>query len=295
MDHKLDWKIWALLLPAVSFFLVFALGPLVAAFYISFLDWDGISDPQWAGTANWTRALTDPVTLKSILLTLQVIVLSWLVQTPLSILLGTFAAGHQRYRAVLSVFFFLPLLFSAVAVGLIWQAILSPGGAANSFLEEIGASGLTQPWLGNPSTALYAVIIVIAWQFIPFHTLLYQAGVRQIPKVLYEAARIDGAGAVRQFFTITLPQLKYTIITSTILIVSGSVTYFDIIFIMTGGGPENATRILPMHMYITAFQETQIGYGSAIAMLLIALGLMFSLVLLKISGFARMESQAEGA
>lgn len=295
MAQRLDWKISLLLLPAVAFFAIFALGPLLAALGMSFLRWDGISPAEWAGLANWTRAFSDSVTLQSLWLTLQVIVLSWLIQTPASILLGTFVAGYQRYRAVLAVFYFLPLLFSAVAVGLIWQSILSPDGALNRFLETVGAGPLTQPWLGDSTTALYAVIVVIAWQFIPFHTLLYQAGVRQIPRQLYEAAHIDGASRVRQFFTITLPQLKYTIITSTILIVNGSITYFDIIFIMTGGGPENATRILPMHMYITAFQETQLGYGSVIAILLIALGLAFSLVLLRISGFSRMESQAEGA
>ncbi|GAB3442949.1 sugar ABC transporter permease [Streptomonospora sediminis] len=282
-------------MPAVLFFTVFALAPLIAALCLSFVQWDGITPPQWSGLENWARAFTDPVTLDSIRLTLLVIVLSWLIQTPAAMLLGVFLAGYQRYRALLGVFYFLPLLFSAVAVGLIWQAILSPQGALNSLLRAVGADAITQPWLGNSSTAIYAVIIVIAWQFIPLHTLLYQAAVRQIPQQFYEAARIDGAGKVRQFFSITLPQLKYTIITSSILIVNGSITYFDIVFILTGGGPEGATRILPMHMYITAFQETQIGYGSAIAILLVVLGLAFSLALLRISGFSRMESQAEGA
>lgn len=294
MTQGLNWKMSLLLLPAAAFFTIFALAPMAAALYISFLQWDGISTPEWVGLSNWVRAFSESVTLQSIFLTLQVIALSWLIQTPISILLGTFIAGQQRYRALMSVFYFLPLLFSAVAVGLIWQAMLSPEGALNSLLRAVGASALTEPWLGNSSTALYAIILVIAWQFIPFHTLLYQAGVRQIPQVLYEAARVDGAGKVRQFFNITLPQLKYTIVTSTILIVNGSITYFDVIFVMTGGGPGDATRILPLHMYITAFQETQIGYGSAIAIILIALGLILSLILLRLSGFSRMESQAEG-
>nr|WP_255430309.1 sugar ABC transporter permease [Streptomonospora sp. PA3] len=259
------------------------------------MQWNGITPPQWTGLDHWARAFTDPATLNSIKLTLLVIALSWLLQTPAAILLGVFLAGHQRYRAVLGVFYFLPLLFSAVAVGLIWQAILSPQGAVNSLLRAAGADAIAHPWLGDSSTAIYAVIVVIAWQFIPLHTLLYQAAVRQIPQQFYEAARIDGAGRIRQFFSITLPQLKYTVITSSILIVNGSITYFDIVFILTGGGPEGSTRILPLHMYITAFQETRFGYGSAIAILMVALGLAFSLVLLRISGFSRMESQAEGA
>lgn len=283
-----------MLVPAAAFFVAFALGPMVAALYISFLNWDGISAPTWVGLANWSRAFSDPITLHSVFLTVQVMVLSWLIQTPISLLLGVFLAGHQRYRAVLSVFYFLPLLFSAVAIGLIWQSILGSGGPLNAILNAVGADSLTRPWLGSPGTALYAIIAVIAWQFIPFHTLLYQAGARQIPRVLYEAARIDGAGTFQQFFHITLPQLKYTIISSTILILTGSLTYFDVIFVMTGGGPGTSTRILPLQMYITAFQDTQIGYGSAIAVILAVIGLALSLLLTRVTRFSEMESQAEG-
>lgn len=283
-----------MLLPAAAFFVLFALGPMLAAFALSFLEWDGIATPQWIGLGNWARAFSDSLTLHSIVLTVQVIALSWLVQTPLSLLLGVYLAGRQRHRSVFGVFYFLPLLFSAVAIGLIWQSILSPEGALNTFLGVVGLSSVAKPWLGSTSTALYASIAVIAWMFIPFHTLLYQAGARQVPQVLYEAASIDGAGSIRQFFTVTLPQLKYTVITSTILIVNGSLTFFDVIFVMTGGGPANATRILPLHMYTTAFQETEIGYGSTVAVILIVFGLVTSLALLKVSGFTKMESQAEG-
>ncbi|WP_273842020.1 carbohydrate ABC transporter permease [Rubrobacter calidifluminis] len=295
MSRRLSWSISLMLLPAVAFFVVFALGPMIAAVYISLLDWNGISTPHWVGFGNWAKAFTDSVTLHSIFLTVQVMVLSWIVQTPISLLLGVFLAGRQRYRALLGVFYFLPLLFSAVAIGLIWaSSMLSANGALNSFLKAIGASSLTNDWLGNPNIALYAVIAVIAWQFIPFHTLLYQAGTRQIPQVLYEAARIDGAGTLQQFFYITLPQLKYTVVTSTILILTGSLTYFDVIYVMTGGGPGYATRTLPLQMYITAFQDAQIGYGSAIAVILAVVGVLLSLIMIRLTGFGRMESQAEG-
>jgi raffinose/stachyose/melibiose transport system permease protein len=295
MNQRLNWTTSLMLVPAIAFFLVFALGPLLAAVYISFLNWDGISAPSWVGLANWTRAFTDPVTLHSIFLTVQVMILSWAIQTPISLLLGVFLAGYQRYRAILGVFYFLPLLFSAVAIGLIWSSsILASDGALNTALRSIGLSSLAQNWLGEPGIALYAIIVVIAWQFIPFHTLLYQAGARQIPQVLYEAARIDGANARQRFLHITLPQLRYTIVTSTILILTGSLTYFDVIFVMTGGGPGFATRILPLQMYITAFQNAQLGYGSAIAVILAIAGVALSLFLLRITGFGRMESQAEG-
>jgi raffinose/stachyose/melibiose transport system permease protein len=295
MSQRLGWLTALMLVPAAVFFVVFALGPMIVAVFISMLSWDGISQPTWVGLGNWQRALSDPVTANAIFLTVQVMVLSWLIQTPISLLLGVFLAGHQRYRAVLGVFYFLPLLFSAVAIGLIWLYILEPNlGVLNTLLRSVGLSDLAENWLGDPRFALYAVIGVISWQFIPFHTLLYQAGTRQIPQVLYEAASIDGANKVQQFFYITLPQLKYTVVTSTILILTGSLTYFDVIFVMTGGGPGFATRILPLHMYITAFPETQIGYGSALAVILAVSGLILSLLLLRITRFTRMESQAEG-
>ncbi|MBV9288033.1 MAG: sugar ABC transporter permease, partial [Hyphomicrobiales bacterium] len=209
--------------------------------------------------------------------------------------LGVFIAGHSRYRAVLAVLYFLPLLFSAVAIGIVWAtALLSQNGALNALLAAAGLGGLAANWLGNPDIALFTIAGVIAWQFIPFHTLLFQAGRRQIPPTLYEAAVMDGANDWSQFLHITLPQLRYTIVTSTTLNLIGSLTYFDLIYIMTGGGPGFATRTLSLHMYITAFQDTQIGYGCAIAVLLAVIGLALAAVLVRVTGFAAMQSQVEG-
>jgi raffinose/stachyose/melibiose transport system permease protein len=295
MPRRLSWTVVLLLLPASAFFLAFALAPMVTAGVLSFYEWDGVSAAQFVGLSNWAQTFTEADTWNSLFLTVQVMALSWLIQTPISLLLGVFLAGHQRYRAFFAVIYFLPLLFSAVAIGLIWSsAILGHEGALDSMLDSLGLSALSENWLGNPSLALYAVIVVIAWQFIPFHMLLYQAGARQVPNVLYEAARIDGAGTMQQFFHITLPQLKYTVITSTVLILTGSLTYFDVVYVMTGGGPGNATRILPLHMYLTAFEEAQFGYGSALAVLLAVVGVSLSLLLLRFTGFSKMRSQAEG-
>jgi len=137
-------------------------------------------------------------------------------------------------------------------------------------------------------------VFVVSWQFIPFHSLIYQAGVRQIPLSLYEAAQIDGAGRIRQFFNVTLPQLKYTIITSSTLIVVGSLTFFDIIFVLTAGGPADATRTLALDMYITGFQGNLMGPASAIAMILVLLGLVLALLLQRLGGRDRSASQLEG-
>jgi raffinose/stachyose/melibiose transport system permease protein len=138
------------------------------------------------------------------------------------------------------------------------------------------------------------VIFVIAWQFVPFHTLLYQAGVRQIPVSLYEAATIDGASRWQQFRHITLPQLRYTIVTSSTLMLTGSLTYFDVVFVLTGGGPGDATRLLPLDMYLTGFAANDMGGASVLAVILVVAGLTLAFVLTKFSGFARMSSEQEG-
>jgi raffinose/stachyose/melibiose transport system permease protein len=274
-----------------GFFVVFALVPLAGAVVLSFADWDGLGEVGWAGWANWQDVLTDPVTGQALLLTVKIMVASWLVQTPISLLLGVFTAGTQRYRALLAVLYFIPLLLSSAAVAIAFKAILDPnfgiGGAP-------GLSFLAQDWLGDPDLVLYVVIFVIAWQFVPFHTLLYQAGVRQIPVSLYEAATIDGASRWQQFRHITLPQLRYTIVTSSTLMLTGSLTYFDVVFVLTGGGPGDATRLLPLDMYLTGFAANDMGGASVLAVILVVAGLTLAFVLTKFSGFARMSSEQEG-
>lgn len=281
-----------LLVPALAFFGVFAVLPLLGVVALSFFAWDGLGTPQFAGLDAWRTVFASPVTRHAMVLTLLMTLLSFVVQFPLSILLGTFMAGRQKYRELFSVLYFLPLLFSAAAVGIAFKALLDPNfGLSRAF----GADFLKQDWLGSPDLAFYTIIMVISWSFVPFHSLLYQAGVRQIPTSMYEAATLDGAGRVRQFFTVTLPQIKYTMVTSSTLMLVGSLTYFDLVFILTGGGPGNATRILPLDMYLTGFRSYQMGPASAIAVILIVVGLLLSLALNKFSGSDQMDSQMEGA
>jgi raffinose/stachyose/melibiose transport system permease protein len=277
--------------PALAFFAAFALLPLGGVVALSLMRWDGVADPGWAGTANWAGVLSDPATYHALWLSVQVMVFSWLLQTPISLLLGVLVAGRGRYRAVLGVLYFLPMLLSSAAIAIAFKALLDPNfGMSRAF----GIAALSQDWLGDPTLALYVVIFVIGWQFIPFHTLLYQAGVRQIPAQLYEAAQIDGAGRVRQFFHITLPQLRYTVITSSTLMLVGSLTYFDLVFVLTGGGPGDATRFLPLDMYLNGFSDNDMGRASTLAVLLVVAGLALSLGLARLASFSR-GSQLEGS
>ncbi|WP_342762312.1 sugar ABC transporter permease [Kineococcus rhizosphaerae] len=280
-----------IVLPALIIFVAFAVIPLIGVFVLSFTSWDGIGAIHFAGLDSWKAVLTDPGLPHALWITFLIIVLSWLAQTPLSILLGVFISGSQKYRALLAVLFFLPLLLSAAAVSIAYKALLDPNFGLGPGLK---LSILTQDWLGRPALAMGVVIFIIAWQWIPFHSLIFQGAVRQIPTSMYEAAQLDGAGRVRQFFSITLPQLKNTLITSSTLQVVGSLTTFDLIFVLTGGGPNDGTRALALDMYLTGFRANQMGLASAIAVILVVVGLILAQLLQRIGGKDR-GSQMEGA
>ncbi|WSU45474.1 sugar ABC transporter permease [Streptomyces sp. NBC_01089] len=281
---------WAL--PGIVFFALFAVVPLALAVALSFCTWNGLDSPTPAGLANWTRLFKDHDFGQAARLSLLLTTISWAFQTPVALLLGVWAAGRQRSRAVLSAVFFVPLLLSTTAIAMLFHALLDPNFGV---IEEIGPwIGIDPGVLGSSTGALLTVAFVGGWQFMPFHTLIYQGGARQIPEVLYQAAAIDGAGMLRQFFHITLPQLRHTVTTSSVLMIVGSLTYFDTVLIMTKGGPGTDTTILPYLMYRTGFQTYDLGYAAAIATALVVVATALSLVLVRFSGFGSMRSTREG-
>ncbi|GGO66939.1 carbohydrate ABC transporter permease [Nonomuraea cavernae] len=281
-----------LAVPALVIFTGFGLIPLAGVLVLSFTSWDGLGDIGFTGLDSWRAVLADPQLPHALWVTFLVMAASWAVQTPASILLGTFLAGDQRYRAFLSVLYFIPLLLSSAAIAITYKALLDPNFGLGAGL---GIPLLVQDWLGEPVLAFSVVIFVVSWQFIPFHALIYQGGVRQIPRSMYEAAELDGAGRVRKFFSITLPQLKYTIITSSTLMVVGSLTFFDLIFVLTAGGPGDTTRVLALDMYKRGFQANLMGPASAIAVILVLVGLVLALLLRRLGGRDAAHSQLEGA
>ncbi|HEX4812652.1 MAG TPA: sugar ABC transporter permease [Nonomuraea sp.] len=281
-----------LAVPALVFFVGFGVVPLVGVLFLSFTSWDGLGDISVTGLESWSAVLADPQLPHALWITFLIMAVSWAVQTPASILIGVFLAGFQRYRALLAVLYFIPLLLSSAAIAIAFKALLDPNFGLGAGL---GVPILVQDWLGDPVLAFGVVIFVVSWQYVPFHSLIYQGGVRQIPRSMYEAAEIDGAGRVRQFFSITLPQLKYTIITSSTLMVVGSLTFFDLIWVMTAGGPGDATRALAVDMYKRGFQANLMGPASAIAVILVLVGLALALLLRRLGGRDAGHSQLEGA
>ncbi|MEV7110741.1 carbohydrate ABC transporter permease [Streptomyces anulatus] len=281
--------LWAA--PAAVFFSLFAIVPLIMVAVLSFASWDGLSDPEFAGLDNWKTLLDDPVMIKSLWLSVLLTVLGVAVQTPLSILLGVWAAGHQRNRAVLSAIYFVPMLLSVAAVSVLWRAVLDPNlGVPAQATWLFGDGNL----FGTQATAIGVLVFVSTWQFTPLHTLIYQGAARAVPQVLYQAAQIDGAGTVRQFFHITLPQLRNSIITSMILMVVGGLTTFDTVLILTQGGPGSDTTISAYYMYQKAFKSFDYGAASTIALLLVLVSTVISLIVVRLSGYDKMRSTMEG-
>jgi xylobiose transport system permease protein len=276
---------WAL--PGLVFFVIFAIIPMAGVVYLSFTSWNGLTSPQFTGLANWTRFASDGTIWQSTWITGAPLIGNTIVQAPISVLLGVWAAGRQRNRAVLSAIFFLPLLLSTAAVAVMWRQLLDPNFGVPSKIGHLNV-------FGGQWSSLATLVVVMSWQYIPFHTLIYQGAARSIPQNLYQAAQIVGAGRVKQFIHITLPQLRNAIITSSTFMIIGGLTAFDIVLLLTDGGPGTDTSILPFKMYQTAFQSYEFGYGSAIATFLLVLATGISLILVKASGYDKMRSTMEG-
>jgi xylobiose transport system permease protein len=281
---------WAL--PGLLFFVLFAVVPMIAVAYLSFTDWDGLSAPRLNGGANWARLVRDPAIVHATVVTFVLLIGNMVVQAPIAILLGVWSAGLQRNRAALSTIFFVPLVLSTAATAVMWRQLLDPNFGVPSKLPWLfGGDG---NFVGTSNGAIVSLVAVTSWQFIPFHTLLFQASARAIPHTLYQAAELDGAGRVRQFLSITLPQLRNTIVTSSTFMVIGGLTAFDIVLVLTNGGPGTDTATLPFRMYQEGFTSYDMGYASAIAVVLLALATGLSLLLVRVTGYDKMQSTLEG-
>ena len=300
LDH-LPWyrrpgvTIFLFLAPALFFFALYVLAPIPVSFYYSLFRWDGIGERAFIGFQNWKELVRDPIFWRALKNNVTLVVVSLLFQLPMGIALALLLTSRFRWTKLLKTVYVLPYLMSAVAIGMLWRYIYEPTfGLLNMFLEAIGRFNWIQDWLGDPKVVLYSVINAINWQFTPFYMLLFMAALAGIPDELYEAAKIDGASAWNVFWTITLPLLWPTVINAATLSLVGSLKYFDLIHVLSGGGPNHASELMATYMYKRSFQHFRMGYGSTIAVALFTIGFVLSMVFLRATRRREYEGGGKG-
>jgi raffinose/stachyose/melibiose transport system permease protein len=253
------------LFPALFFLAVFIVYPIIDSFIISTARWNGMGRNRiFIGFENWVNLAKDVNFWKAFGNNVKIMFLSLVFQVPFAMALATFLDITEKKGMVFKVVWFLPYLISSVAIGLLFKYALDANYGIFASVSKFFGGGAVD-LLGNPKIALYTVIGVVCWQYIPFYMILYLAAYGNIPVELYEAASIDGATRNQFFWRVSLPLLKPTIISGITISIIGSLKYFDLIFVMTGGGPGVATDLMATMMYKTSFVRFNMGYGSTIA------------------------------
>ncbi|RDY71648.1 sugar ABC transporter permease [Halobacillus trueperi] len=264
--------------PAFIVYAVYVLYPIFSTFRYSLHAWDGMSEMTFVGFANYIQLFQDAVFWTSLTNNAWVVIVSVFVQIPLGLLMALMLfAPIKGIRFMSSVYFF-PFLMSTVAIGLLWVLMYDPiNGIINQLVTLLGFESVS--WLSQADTAMFAVLLVVVWQFAPFYMILFKAAIVGIPEELYEAAKMDGANALTKFIHITLPMLMPTIVSSSILAIVGSLKAFDIFYIMTGGGPNHGTELMGTYMFKQAFINFNMGYASAIAFLMFFIALVVTIII----------------
>lgn len=273
------------ILPVLIFLGIYVFYPVITSFYYNFIKWDGLSAKQtFVGFGNYIELFKDKYFWKSLLNTFYWIVLGALFQIPMGMLLAVFLQKKIKFNNIIRTVIFMPVVISAVAVGILWKLMFEQNfGLVNSFLNLIHLGQFAQSWLGNANIVIFCIIFVNCWQYTGFHMVLYLAGLSNIPVELYEAAKIDGADEIKQFFKISLPLLKEALVMSVILLVTGSLKTFDIVWTMTQGGPNHSSEVLASYFFINAFRNHTLGYASVVATFILVLALGFSIFQIKVS------------
>ncbi|MBA2945973.1 carbohydrate ABC transporter permease [Streptomyces himalayensis] len=260
---------WWFALPALLLFAFVVLVPSVRGVYYAFTDWDGL-DPHFSfvGLDNFSDMLSDPDAQQAIWHTLLIAVSITVVQNALGLLLALGVNTAIKSRNVLRVFLFAPAVITPIVTAYLWRNLLGPDGAVNSLLGAVGLDGWRQDWLGSPQLALWAVVGVIVWQFAGYSMVIFLAGLQSVPKEVHEAAAIDGAGAVRRFWSVTRPLLAPALTINLMLSIIGGIKLFDQVYALTGGGPGHATDTISTLIYKDAFTLGEFGYSIALAVVL---------------------------
>lgn len=270
--------------PAMLLFGLFVLWPVGSAFYYAFTHWDGFTAPRWAGLDNFQRAFADAVHLMSYVHVMLYILGTLVFEVSFGLAVAVLLNSDRRGFALMRGFFFSPVVLSMSAAGVLWAFVLDyRSGLLNSVLKALGAGELAQPWLSQPATALIAIMIVSGWKYAGFYMVIFFAALRRIPRNIYEAATLDGAGPFVQFFQITLPLLRQNVMVAVLLAVTGGFAGFDLFFTMTNGNPFGATEVPATWIMKQAFDKNQLSYGISLTVVLAAVVMAISLVYLRIS------------
>jgi raffinose/stachyose/melibiose transport system permease protein len=260
---------WWFAVPALLLFAFVVLVPSARGVYYAFTDWDGL-DPEFSmvGLANFVEMFRDPAAVQAIWHTVVIAVAVTVIQNGLGLLLALGVNSIIKSRNVLRVLFFAPAVITPIVTAYLWRNLLGPDGAVNSLLGAVGLDSWRQDWLGDPDLALWSVVAVIVWQFAGYSMVIFLAGLQSIPREIYEAAAIDGAGPVRRFWSVIRPLLAPAITVNLMLSIIGGIKLFDQVYALTGGGPGHATETLSTLIYKDAFTLGEFGYSIALAVVL---------------------------
>lgn len=276
--------IFLFLLPTLVLFIGIIIIPIFMSAFYSLHDWDGFNEMKWNDFGNYTELFTNKaINFPQALFNAVIFaVLSVFIQLPFSLLLALLLAkGRKGSRFFLSLFF-IPVIMSTVVIGQLWLKIYNPEyGILNVALRSIGLDSLAKVWLGDRSTALISVFIPILWQYTGYHMILMYAGIKSVPPELREAALIDGATEWQINRKIIIPMIKPVLRVCVIISITGSLKVFDLIYILTSGGPAHATEVPSTLMVSMMFLRNRYGFGSAIAIFLILLCFLFAVVIRK--------------
>lgn len=270
------WSGWLWVLPALVMYAAFVLRPLALTFQYSLYHWNGIGVARWAGLSNYVTVFTDRDLLKIVGNAFILIIFFSFIPVGLGLVVAALVRriSGGPFGTVVRTILFLPQVIPLVAAGIAWSWLLSSTGLVNQVLRGIGLDGLARAWLGEFDTALPSVGLIGAWVLLGLCTILLITGMSKIDPALYESARLDGAGPIREFFAITLPSLRQEIGVCLTVTVIAALASFDIVYIATGGGPGLQTTVPGLEIYRLAFAQRQVGLASALGVVLMALVLI---------------------
>ena len=271
-------------LPDLVLYLLFMVYPFFQSIYFSLTSWNGVTAvKEWVGLANYRELIRDGLFWLSLKNTIIWVIVGTIAPIVVGMLLALLLWSRPKGFTLFRTVYFMPQVLSTVVIGIVWSWIYNPiFGILNESLDAVGLEDLSRGWLGDPDVALYAVLVAAIWATIGFVFVILLAGLQNVSKDLLEAATIDGANVWQRFWNVTVPQLAGVINVVIAFLLIGGFSVFDIVFVMTGGGPANATDVLATFTYKEAFTQNNVGYASAIAVVITVISLIASVTFIRL-------------